>query len=143
MTPTLPSRGRFPAYGLQAPLRSNVRTCVKPLHLVSLVLALCACIQASAADYPSEVKKFLELRESCDHWRGEGGYDEDRQADINWAVCQSCQGTDAQLARLKEKYKSNARVIEALNELEPEIEPKDKEEAKRFCSTTRKPKWQR
>ncbi|GHT91120.1 hypothetical protein AGMMS49545_06330 [Betaproteobacteria bacterium] len=86
----------------------------------------------------------MEVRESCDescdHWRGESGYDKERQAEIDWATCQSCQGTDAELARLKKKYKADAQVMEALNELEVEIEPKDKVAAKRFCVSTKKPK---
>ena len=101
----------------------------------------CWCFQASAVDYPAEVKKFLEVRESCDHWRGESGYDKERQAEIDWATCQSCQGTDAELARLKKKYKTNTQVIEVLDQLEIEIERKDKAAAKRFCAGTKKPKW--
>jgi len=114
---------------------------MKMLRLAAaLVVALCAC-HAGAANLPSEVEKFLELRASCDHWRGEEGYDKERQADIDWSICQSCPGTDADLAKLKKKYRSNAKVTAALGELAPEIEPKDKAAAKRFCKSTRKPDW--
>lgn len=90
---------------------------------------------------PKDVSSFLELRESCDHWRGEYGYDEERQADINWSICQSCPGTDAKLAKLKRKYSEQAKILAKLNELEPEVEPKDKTAARLFCKKTRKPEW--
>lgn len=115
---------------------------MKTVRLVVLALSLSCGLQANAADPPTDVKKFLALRETCDHWRSESGYDKERQADIDWSVCQSCQGTDAELARLKKKYSGNPKVMETLAELEPEIEPKDKAAAKRFCKSTRKPKWQ-
>lgn len=91
---------------------------------------------------PAEVAAFLERREACDHWRSELGYDEERQADIDWAICQTCPGTDAQLARLKKKYAMNRTVAERLSALEPNIETKDKAAARRFCSKTRKPSSQ-
>ena len=115
---------------------------MKPVRLVVVALAFCSWFHANAADQPVEVKKFLERRESCDHWRGESGYDTERQADIDWAICQSCQGTDAELASLKRKYKAYVDVMGSLGELEAEIEPKDKVATKRFCNGTRKPKWQ-
>src|SRR6266403_1776927 len=109
------------------------------LHLkpLSPVLALLWLGIAGAADnvgLPTEVSAFLERRESCDHWRGERGYDEERQADIDWALCRACPGTDAQLARLKKKYAANKAVMQKLSEFEPNIEPKDKVAAQRFCS---------
>lgn len=90
---------------------------------------------------PKDVSSLLALRESCDHWRGEYGYDEERQADINWSICQSCPGTDAELAKLKRKYMDQENILVKLNELEPEVEPKDKAEAQLFCKKTRKPEW--
>lgn len=96
---------------------------------------------AAPSGFPKEIDDFLAERESCDHWRGEAGYDQERQADINWSVCQSCTGTDAKLKALKTKYRSNEKILEKLNELESQIEPKDKAAAKRFCRATRKPKW--
>jgi hypothetical protein len=112
-------------------------------YFVAIAMASVLCPPAIAIEHPAEVKRFLELRESCDHWRGESGYDKERQADIEWSICQSCQGTDAELARLKKKYNANPKVMEALNDLDLEIEPKDKAEARRFCKQTRKPEWQR
>ncbi len=96
---------------------------------------------AAPSQFPKDVAAFLAERESCDHWRGEAGYDDERQADINWSICQSCTGTDAKLAILKKKYRASRVIVEKLDELEPQIEPQDKAAAKQFCSSTRKPKW--
>ena len=112
------------------------------MRILCILALLCICVPASGTDaLPKDVSSFLKLRESCDHWRGEYGYDEERQADINWSVCQSCPRTDAKLAKLKHKYRGNEKVLEKLNKLEPEIEPKDKSEARRLCKKTRKPEW--
>ncbi len=116
------------------------------MHLTRIIATTLICslwLPVNSADHPVEVEKFLELRESCDHWRGESGYDKERQADIDWSICQSCQGTDTELARLKKKYSANAKVMDALHVFEPKIEPNNKAAAKRLCKTTRKPKWQR
>jgi hypothetical protein len=115
------------------------------MKLFTLAVAL-LCVRvgfaADAQGLPRDVSAFLDRRESCDHWRGEFGYDAERQAHINWALCQACTGTDAQLARLKKKYRADTEVTERLAIFEPVIEAKDKREARRFCSKTRKPKWQ-
>ena len=113
--------------------------------LGAVVIALILSGIADAAEtvgLPAEVAAFLERRESCDHWRGERGYDKERQADIDWAMCQACPGTDAQLARLKKKYAADKAVMQKLSEIEPKIEPEDKTAAQGFCSKTRKSKWQ-
>lgn len=82
---------------------------------------------------PSDLRKFIEQREACDHWRGESGYDDERQLQINRAVCETCPGTDAQLRRLKLKYARNADAMKALEGFDQEIEAKDKKAVRRFC----------
>lgn len=114
---------------------------MKSLFLILLVVLPYHTAGAASSALPKDVSTFLEQRESCDHWRGEYGYDEERQADINWAICQSCSGTDSKLASLKKKYRANARIMKKLNELDEKIEPKDKADTKRFCLGTRKPEW--
>src|SRR5262245_37150097 len=85
--------------------RIGVRLHVKTLGAAVVALVLLGIAGAAeSVRLPAEVAAFLERRESCDHWRGEFGYDEERQSDIDWAICQACPGTDAQLARLKKKY---------------------------------------
>jgi hypothetical protein len=103
------------------------------------LLAVALAAEAAPAPLPKEVQTLLDAREACDHYRGQRGFDAERQKDIDWSVCQSCPGTDAELARLKQKYKGNARVTEALAGLEPRVEPEDKAAQARFCQATRKP----
>lgn len=100
-----------------------------------------AAAAAAAKEFPIDVLAFLEERESCDHWRGEVGYDEERQADIDWSICQSCPGTDSKLAALKIKYRSNKVVMDKLDEIETNIEPIETAEVERFCKNTRRPNW--
>lgn len=91
---------------------------------------LCAAASAS----PAEVDAFIERRQACDHWRGERGYDDGRQDEINRAVCLTCPGTDDQLARLKAKYKARPDIVAKLNDFDPKIEPASKAQGLRFCS---------
>jgi len=111
--------------------------------LASILMVATGLCQAEPAPFPRDVREFLASRESCDHWRGEDGYDEERKAEIAWATCEACQGTDAKLAGLKRKYRTNARIIEKLREFDPKIEPDNKVAAREFCRSTRKPEWQK
>jgi len=106
---------------------------------VAAALLLWVSVAAWAAPLPKEVQTLLDLREACDHYRGQRGFDAERQKDIDWSVCQSCPGTDAELARLKQKYKGNAPVTQALSGLEPRVEQEDKAAQAKFCQATRKP----
>lgn len=95
---------------------------------------------AAEQGIPKDVSTFMEERESCDHWRGEEGYDKERRAEIDWSICQSCVGTDSRLALLKKKYQADKTTMAKLAELEPSIEPDDKVATKRFCRGLKKPK---
>jgi hypothetical protein len=108
-----------------------------------LLLWVQATAIAGEVSMPADVQSYLDRREACDHWRGEYGYDKERQADIDWSICQTCPGSDAALALLKKKYRSNGAVMARLNTLEEQIELPDKAEAKAFCSRTRKPSWEK
>jgi hypothetical protein len=105
----------------------------------SAVLVMCVCTSALASDVPKEIAKFIERRESCDHWRGEDKYNKKRQAEINRAICQACTGTDAELKRLKQKFKDRPDIQAKLNNFEPQIESKDKTKTRRFCKGTKQP----
>jgi len=105
------------------------------------VLGLLLCggfLPATATEHPSDLRRFLERREACDHWRGEASNDRERQADIRRALCQTCTGTDAELARLKKKYKAHGAVMDVLDELEDKVELPDKAAAKRACRRDRR-----
>lgn len=102
--------------------------------LVATFALLCGgALPAAAAEHPTDLRRFLERREACDHWRGEASSDRERRREIHRAVCRTCSGTDAELARLKKKYRANAAVMDVLDELEDRIELPDKAAAQRFC----------
>jgi hypothetical protein len=103
--------------------------------LISVVLGMCVSTVALAADVPKEMAKFIQRRESCDRWRGEDGYNKERQANINRAICQ----TYTELKRLKRKFKNRPDLQAKLNNFDPQIEEKDKAKTRWFCKGTRKP----
>lgn len=103
-------------------------------RLAALPLFLLALHVAHAGDkLPDDVARYLERRELCDHWRGEEGYDADRQAEIQWGLCQSCPGSDAGLARLKGKYRADKGILDRLADFEPTIEAGTAKERKAMC----------
>jgi hypothetical protein len=84
--------------------------------------------QPNWCDYPHEVRVFLDQRDGCDHFRGEpipepaddpGG---ERRRQIETALRELCTGTDAELLRLRARYRNDAAVSAALGELESDIE---------------------
>ena len=116
------------------------RPALRALWFTVLVLQFCGGRPALAAEHPSDLRQFLERREECDHWRGEAADDRKRQTDIDRGICRTCTGSDAELARLKKKYKANPGVMDVLDELEDRIEGPDKAAAKRFCRRIQKPR---
>ena len=106
---------------------------------IVLAFGLASAAAQPSAPWPKDVAQYLERRASCDHWRGEPAYDEHRRAQIQWAMCQSCSGSDAGLARLKRKYSSDARVMARLDRFEPEIEAGSDEERRGACEQVKKP----
>lgn len=73
---------------------------------------------------PSEVAKFIDQREGCDHFRGEVPDPPDRQRmrEIEREIRKLCTGTDKKLAQLKRKYAKNQAVLHRLSEFEDYIE---------------------
>lgn len=69
-----------------------------------------------------EARSFIILRQGCDHFRGEPGYDEERQKIINEQVEKLCAGTDEQLAQLRSRYADSPETIKALADFEDCIE---------------------
>lgn len=84
--------------------------------------ALFVAAEAPAAELPEDVLSFVEERQTCDHFRGEGSDDKDRQAEIDAALDRYCTGTDARLAALRLKYRDQSAVVEALEAFEDRIE---------------------
>lgn len=99
---------------------------MKRLITTALALVCFGIGAAGAADnrLPSDVARFVEQREGCDHFRGEfpDPPDEKRMREIEREVRKLCTGTDKKLDRLKRKYAGNQAVLKRLNEFEERIE---------------------
>jgi hypothetical protein len=87
---------------------------------------------------PPDVSRYIERRQSCNHWRSEIGYDDLRAADIESSVCATCPRSDADLAKLKRRYASNAVILRSLAESEPQIEPATRKERSAICTRIKK-----
>lgn len=92
--------------------------------LVCLALLTSTLPVLAAGPLPSDVKKFVDRREGCDHMRGELPYPSEKQRmkEVNREIERLCKGTDDQLAQLKRKYASNGPVMQRLKEFEVVIE---------------------
>ena len=92
--------------------------------VLALVPAVVFALGAQAQDkLPSDVARFIERRDGCDHFRGEDPYDEERRKFLNRKLTELCPGTDKSLARLKDKYRKNKTIMAVLDKYEPQIEP--------------------
>lgn len=78
-----------------------------------------------------EARSFIINRQGCDHFRGEPGYNEERQKFINEQVEKLCAGTDKQLEKLRSSYVDSPETIKALADFEDCIEYDS------TCSTTK------
>ena len=75
-----------------------------------------AAAPIAAPPLPREVRRFIEKRDSCEHWIGEEGYDAPRKREIERAVRLTCTGVDRELDRLRRVYRRNPRVTAALKD---------------------------
>ena len=75
-------------------------------------------------------RDFIIQRQGCDHFRGEPGYNEERQKFLNQQIEKLCTGTDQKLAQLRMQYADSPETIKALAEFEDCIEYTS------ICSTT-------
>lgn len=71
---------------------------------------------------PADVLAFKARRDSCDHFRGEEPYDDERARFLAGKLEESCKGTDKALAELRQRYATRADVLEALREYEDIVE---------------------
>jgi hypothetical protein len=98
------------------------------LAIVLLGGAPCASAAGAAKPLPREVRTFIERREGCDHFRGEPVPEPEddpegaRRKQIESALAKLCTGTDAELARLRARYRKDAAVTAALADFEDDIE---------------------
>ena len=81
---------------------------------------------ANAAEekLPTEVAKYVEQREGCDHFRGEvpDPPDAQRMREIEREIRKLCTGTDKKLSQLKRKYAKDHAIMTRLGEFEENIE---------------------
>jgi hypothetical protein len=98
------------------------------MNLIAGILAVsfAATTPASAAQLPNDVRKFLERRETCDHFRGEfdSHLTEREVRQLNTQLKRWCTGTDKALKHLKKKYAANPSVLTKLADLDEDIEPR-------------------
>lgn len=99
--------------------RDMVKRYVVAFFITGLVLPV-----AAELPLPSDVNKFIEKREGCDHIRGEipEPSQKQRMREVNRENGKLCKGTDKALAQLKKKYAKNPQVLQRLDEFEPDIE---------------------
>ena len=92
---------------------------------VAVAAAPSAPVPAQAASteaLPPEVLTFKIQRDSCDHFRGEEGYNAERRDFLAKALARSCTGTDQALAQLRQRFSANAAVMTVLKDYEDRIE---------------------
>jgi len=101
-----------------------VKKAVCSIVLLAVLACEYVCMDAVAGTaLPPDVAAFVERRDLCDHFRGEDPYDEERAAFLKENIERYCTGTDAELARLKDKYSGDKAVMDILNGYEDDIEP--------------------
>jgi hypothetical protein len=89
-------------------------------------LLLCTLLSACATDgIPREVQRFVERRETCDYLRGEAGDyngDTERERKVNDGIAKFCTGSDAELSRLRVRYRKDAAIMGKLAPFDGMIE---------------------
>lgn len=85
----------------------------------------------AAERLPDDVRRFIERREGCDHFRGElpDSPDQQRMKEVNRELQRLCAGSDRKLAQLKKKYVGNPSVLIRLNEFDLNIEAASREKS--------------
>jgi len=91
-----------------------------------LCLSLLMPVAPSLADEPrpSDVQRFIDRREGCDHMRGEVPEhgEKQRMREVNREIEKLCKGTDKKLVQLKKKHAMNLSVMRRLDAFEPGLE---------------------
>ncbi|HEY0721873.1 MAG TPA: hypothetical protein VGE50_11540 [Gammaproteobacteria bacterium] len=77
---------------------------------------------------PAEVVQFIEQRTLCDHFRdepwpeGDSQEERERRTFLSTQLEQLCKGSDERLRLLREHYRGDQKVVEALKGFEDTIE---------------------
>jgi hypothetical protein len=97
---------------------------MKPIFLLTPLVLVCQLVAGDLPDdvaalqrgQPKEVRLFIERVFLCHHWAGEEPYSQARAKQINEAVQKlRCDQLPSDEARLRKKYKSNPKVLAALD----------------------------
>ena len=91
-------------------------------YRILLLLVLMTAPALAQNALPVDVTRFVEKRDSCDHFRGEEAYDAERGKFLEEQMRKLRTGTDKKLKALKAKYRKNPGVLSRLKEYEPQIE---------------------
>ena len=83
---------------------------------------LASALVPQADALPADVRSYIARRDACDHFRGEGAPEGNRQDEIEAQMRKLCTGTDAELARLKRAHAHKPAVQRALARFDPRIE---------------------
>lgn len=86
------------------------------------MISFSGVVYSEPEPYPEDVRNFIEVRDGCDHFRGEPPYDEERRQFLLKNIEELCTGTDQTLSKLKNKYKENQKISIKLSEYEENIE---------------------
>jgi hypothetical protein len=81
-----------------------------------ILLALALAGATTARPLPLDVRRYIERREGCDHWRGEYSPDPVRSRQIGRGARKECGGSDRELDRLRRTYRRVPRVVAALRD---------------------------
>jgi hypothetical protein len=84
---------------------------------VTAIAAIAGC-----AHRVDDIRAFADRRAQCDHFRGEEPYDKARAAFLREQTATYCSGTDAELAKLKQKYAQDPAAMKRLDSYEERIE---------------------
>ena len=120
-----PDTSRSPASAPTSASASASASAIAVAVAVAVAAAPSAPVKALAASteaLPPEVLTFKIQRDSCDHFRGEEGYNAERRDFLAKALARSCTGTDQALAQLRQRFSANAAVMTVLKDYEDRIE---------------------
>ncbi|MBQ5948782.1 hypothetical protein [Massilia sp. ST3] len=94
------------------------------MKVAVLLMLLMASSLHAAETLPQEVRAFIGLRETCEHFRGElpDPGDVERTKEVARQLGRFCRGTDRRLAALRKKYARHAAVTRRLAHYEARIE---------------------
>ncbi|MBT9609083.1 MAG: hypothetical protein IV110_03475 [Aquabacterium sp.] len=100
------------------------RSLIMAITLMALASGSNTCLADASSRLPGEVSDFLLNREACDHFRGEviDPPDAELKKERNDNIRTYCTGTDAALARLRQKYAKRRDVVQSLRGFEAKIE---------------------